>query len=116
MALARIDPHASRRARGQPGVARGEAGEESERAEITAIVPAGDEARLERAAEALARELADGLGGFAVTVSLSRRVADPVDLHRAGQEARLAANVGEAEGHASSPSRTPAPTACCCRR
>ena len=30
----------------------------------------------------------------------SRRCADPVDLYRAGSEARLAVNVGEAEGHA----------------
>jgi hypothetical protein len=83
-----------------PGSLAAQAQEDSEHAEITAIVPAGDEPRLLRAAEALSRELSDGLGGFAVTVSLSRRVADPVDLHRAGQEARLAANVGEAEGHA----------------
>ncbi len=82
-----------------PGALAADAGEEAERAEITAIVPAADEGTLQRAADALARELGDGLAGFAVTVSLSRRVADPVDLHRAGQEARLAANVGEAEGH-----------------
>jgi hypothetical protein len=82
-----------------PGSLAADAGDDSERSEITAIVPAGDDARLLRAAEALSRELVDGLAGFAVTVALSRRVADPVDLHRAGQEARLAANVGEAEGH-----------------
>src|SRR4029079_11504486 len=87
-----------------PGSLAADAGEESERAEITAIVPAADEARLKRAAEALARELTDGLGGFAVTISLSRRVTDPVDLHRAGQEARLAAHVREDGGHTTLPS------------
>ncbi|HEX2359626.1 MAG TPA: helix-turn-helix domain-containing protein [Solirubrobacterales bacterium] len=69
-----------------------------ERAEIVAIVPTNDDARLGRAAESLATELEQGLTGFAVTVSRSRVAADPVDLYRAGQEARLAANVGEAEG------------------
>jgi DNA-binding PucR family transcriptional regulator len=65
---------------------------------VVAIVPEGDEAPIARAAEALVAELEAGLKGFAVTVSRSRRAADPVDLHRAGQEARLAANVGAAEG------------------
>ena len=36
--------------------------------------------------------------GFTVGVSQSRVALDPVDLYRAGQEALLAANVGEAEG------------------
>jgi sugar diacid utilization regulator len=67
-------------------------------AEISAIVPAEDDERLARAAAGLARELEDGLGGFHLTVGRSRRGADPVDLYRAGNEARLAVNVGEAEG------------------
>ena len=33
-----------------------------------------------------------------MTIGRSRRAADPVDLYRAGSEARLAVNVGEAEG------------------
>jgi sugar diacid utilization regulator len=66
--------------------------------EIAAIVPAEDEARLQRAAAGLARELEDALSGFHLTIGASRRVADPVDLYRAGNEARLAVNVGEAEG------------------
>jgi DNA-binding PucR family transcriptional regulator len=65
---------------------------------VVAVVPTDDDARLARAAKALVSELAEGLPGFAVTVSRSRLAADPVDLYRAGQEARLAANVGEAEG------------------
>ena len=62
--------------------------------------PAEDEKQLDRAATALERELAEGLSGFSVAIGRSRRAADPVDLHRAGSEARLAVNVGEAEGHA----------------
>ncbi len=47
-----------------------------------------------------ARELDDSLSGFHLTIGRSRRCADPVDLYRAGSEARLAVNVGEAEGRA----------------
>jgi sugar diacid utilization regulator len=67
-------------------------------AEVAVIVPAEDDERLARAAAGLARELADSLPGFHLTIGRSRRSADPVDLHRAGAEARLAVNVGEAEG------------------
>jgi sugar diacid utilization regulator len=67
-------------------------------AEVAVIVPAEDDERLARAAAGLARELADSLTGFHVTIGRSRRCADPVDLYRAGSEARLAVNVGEAEG------------------
>jgi len=66
-------------------------------AEIAVIVPAEDDERLARAAAGLARELDDGLPGFHLTIGHSRRAADPVDLYRAGNEARLAVNVGEAE-------------------
>ncbi len=69
-----------------------------EAAEIVAIVPAEDDERLARAAAGLARELDDSLSGFHLTTGRSRRCADPVDLYRAGSEARLAVNVGEAEG------------------
>jgi len=67
-------------------------------AEVAVIVPAADDERLERAASGLGRELKDGLAGFHLTIGRSRRCADPVDLYRAGSEARLAVNVGEAEG------------------
>jgi sugar diacid utilization regulator len=67
-------------------------------AEVAVIVPAEDDERLARAAAGLARELADSLSGFHLTIGRSRRSADPVDLHRAGAEASLAVNVGEAEG------------------
>lgn len=79
-----------------PGaLATAEEGEAS--AEIAVIVPAEDEDRLQRAAAGLARELDDSLQGFHLTIGASRRVTDPVDLYRAGSEARLAVNVGEAE-------------------
>jgi sugar diacid utilization regulator len=74
--------------------------EDGEAAQIAAIVPAGDDQRLDRAACGLARELEEGLSGFHLTIGHSRRAADPVDLYRAGNEARLAVNVGEAEGRA----------------
>jgi sugar diacid utilization regulator len=80
-----------------PGaLATAEAGELA--AEIAVIVPAEDEERLARAASGLSRELEDALPGFHLTIGASRRVSDPVDLYRAGNEARLAVNVGEAEG------------------
>jgi sugar diacid utilization regulator len=80
-----------------PGaLASAEAGEVA--AEIAVIVPAEDDERLARAAAGLARELEDSLPGFHLTIGASRRVGDPVDLYRAGNEARLAVNVGEAEG------------------
>jgi DNA-binding PucR family transcriptional regulator len=68
--------------------------------EIAAILPAEDDEHLARAATGLARELDDSLAGFHVTIGCSRRAADPVDLYRSGNEARLALNVGEAEGKA----------------
>jgi PucR family transcriptional regulator, purine catabolism regulatory protein len=79
-----------------PGaLAAAESGEVA--AEIAVVVPAEDDGRLARAAAGLSRELEDALPGFHLTIGVSRRVADPVDLHRAGSEARLAVNVGEAE-------------------
>jgi sugar diacid utilization regulator len=79
-----------------PGaLATAEAGELA--AEIAVIVPAEDEERLARAASGLSRELEEALPAFHLTIGASRRVADPVDLYRAGNEARLAVNVGEAE-------------------
>jgi len=81
-----------------PGSLASLSGEEA--AEIATIVPAADDDRVERAGAALSRELADGLAGFHLTIGHSRHAADPVDLYRAGNEARLAVNVGEAEGRA----------------
>jgi sugar diacid utilization regulator len=80
-----------------PGALAGTGGGEVA-AEVAVIVPAADDERLERAASGLGRELGDSLAGFHLTIGRSRRCADPVDLYRAGSEARLAVNVGEAEG------------------
>jgi DNA-binding PucR family transcriptional regulator len=80
------------------GALAAEGPHEGESAEVVAVVPAAEEERLARAAETLANELEAGLTGFTVGVARSRVASDPVDLYRAGQEARLAANVGEAEG------------------
>jgi hypothetical protein len=71
---------------------------DGESAEVAAIVPCDGEEALARAASILERELTNSLGGFAVTVARSRWTAEAVDLYRAGKEAVLAANVGEAEG------------------
>lgn len=71
---------------------------DGESAEVAAVVPADGEGALERALSVLDRELGTALSGFRVTVARSRWTPDAVDLYRAGQEARLAANVGEAEG------------------
>jgi sugar diacid utilization regulator len=68
--------------------------------EVAVIVPAEEDERLARAAKGLARELADSLSGFHITIGRSRHAGDPADLYRSGSEARLAVNVGEAEGKA----------------
>jgi sugar diacid utilization regulator len=81
-----------------PGALAAEGDWQGEGAEVVAILPAEDDERAARAAEALAAELEQELTGFAIVVSRSRIAGDPVDLYRAGHEARLAANVGEAEG------------------
>ena len=81
-----------------PGALGAEGSQNAEGAEVIAIVPADEEEKLALAADALANELEAGLSGFTVSVSQSRVAVDPVDLYRAGQEALLAANVGEAEG------------------
>ncbi len=81
-----------------PGALATSEGGDSAAAQIAVIVPAEDDERLARAAAGLSRELEDSLAGFHMTTGRSRRSADPVDLYRAGSEARLAVNVGEAEG------------------
>jgi DNA-binding PucR family transcriptional regulator len=80
------------------GALAAEGASEGEAADVIAVVPADGDERLARGADALANELETGLTGFTVGVARSRIAADPVDLFRAGQEALLAANVGEAEG------------------
>lgn len=62
------------------------------------LVPCQDEARLLKVQEAIDRELPRSLGGFGVVISRSRHAADPEEIPRASSEARLALNVGAAEG------------------
>ncbi len=76
----------------------GDAREELPRPEGEAIVlvPGPEPAR--RIAEAVLRELEANLGSpYHFAVAVSRPAPDPVDIHRAGAEATLAANVAEAQ-------------------
>ncbi len=65
--------------------------------EIAVLMPDGDGEVGRRAAASILRELESGLPGFAFAVGRSRRVEDPLELHRARNEALLAANVVEGE-------------------
>src|SRR5919202_1139257 len=65
--------------------------------ELVPLVPGpGEVAR--RLASAPDRELAASLSNYTFVVARSRPAADPVDLHRAGAESLLAANVAEGRG------------------
>jgi PucR family transcriptional regulator, purine catabolism regulatory protein len=66
--------------------------------ELVILTPGPDASGAKRVAAAVVRELEAGLPGFTVTVARSRHAQDPADLHRAGAEALLAANVAEARG------------------
>jgi sugar diacid utilization regulator len=66
--------------------------------ELVVVTPCPDATTARRTATAILRELEAALPGFTVTVARSRHAADPADLHRAGAEALLAANVAEARG------------------
>lgn len=70
---------------------------DAEGAEIAVLLPDGDGEVGRRAAASILRELESGLPGFAFAVGRSRRVEDPLELHRARNEALLAANVVEGE-------------------
>ena len=66
--------------------------------DLVILVPLAGEDDGTRTADAVLGELEQGLTGFMLVVALSRPASDPADLHRAGAEALLAANVGEARG------------------
>ncbi len=70
---------------------------ESPAAEVAVVVPGGDEAAAERAAEGVLRELQAGLPGHTFAVGRSRVALEGTDLARAGSEALLAANVAEGD-------------------
>jgi DNA-binding PucR family transcriptional regulator len=66
-------------------------------AEVVVLLPGADDATAARAAEAILRELQSALPGHSFALGRSRPAPDPVDLHRAGAEALLAANVAEGD-------------------
>jgi sugar diacid utilization regulator len=68
--------------------------------ELVVLVPGEGGEPGARVARAVSAELDAGLTGYHVTVAISRPTTDPVDLHRAGAEALLAANVAGARGEA----------------
>jgi sugar diacid utilization regulator len=65
---------------------------------VIVLAAAAEEAAVRRVAEAVARELSSSVHGFTFAVGHSRVAVDPVDLHRAANEALLAANVSDARG------------------
>jgi sugar diacid utilization regulator len=66
--------------------------------ELVILVPGSDPSVGRRAATAVLHELEANLPAFVVTVARSRHTLEPADVHRAGAEALLAANVAEARG------------------
>jgi sugar diacid utilization regulator len=74
-----------------------DAGPHAER-ELVIVTPSVDGAAQRRVAAAILRELEAALPEFTLVVARSRHAGDPTDLHRAGAEALLAANVAEARG------------------
>ena len=66
-------------------------------AEVVVLVPGSDGPTMRRAADGVLRELQSSLAGCTFALGRSRRAADPADLHRAGYEALLAANVAEGD-------------------
>ncbi|HST41909.1 MAG TPA: helix-turn-helix domain-containing protein [Conexibacter sp.] len=65
--------------------------------EVVVLVADGDGDAGRRVSATVLRELEANLSGFAFAVGRSRVARDPVDLHRAGNEALLAANVVEGD-------------------
>jgi sugar diacid utilization regulator len=66
-------------------------------AEIVVVLPGGDDGAAARTADAMLRELQSALPGHTFALGRSRPATDPADLHRAGAEALLAANVAEGD-------------------
>ena len=65
--------------------------------EVIVLVPDHDGDLGRRVASAMLRELESGLPGFAFAIGRSRHTEDPSELHRAANEALLAANVVEGD-------------------
>jgi sugar diacid utilization regulator len=85
-----------------PALPRGNGAEGSLRPqrELAILVPGPGPEPGVRAAQAVCHELELNLSQYNLVVARSRPAADPTDLHRAGAEALLAANVAEARGEA----------------
>jgi sugar diacid utilization regulator len=72
-----------------------------EAGQIIVLVPDPDGDAGRRACSSILRELESGLPGFAFALGRSRHTPDPRELHRAGNEALLAANVVEGDAERS---------------
>ncbi|HWC28226.1 MAG TPA: helix-turn-helix domain-containing protein [Solirubrobacteraceae bacterium] len=70
---------------------------DSHAAEVIVLVPGGEDAIARRAAEGVLRELQAGLPGHSFAIGRSRVALEPLDLHRAANEALLAVNVAEGD-------------------
>jgi sugar diacid utilization regulator len=68
---------------------------------VLMVIPDGDGEAGRRVSAAIIRELESGLSGFVFAIGRSRRVEDPRELQRAGNEAMLSANVVEGEPESS---------------
>ena len=85
------------RAAGAPTVAATSARPGARDGEVVVLVAEADDHASQRAAEGVLHEFEANLHGFAFAVGRSRVAQDAVDLHRAGKEALLAANVALAD-------------------
>ena len=65
--------------------------------QVIVLLPDSDGESGRRVSSAILRELESGLPGFTFALGRSRKAADPLDLHRAANEALLAANVVEGD-------------------
>jgi len=86
-------------ARGARSIAPGSiaAPSDDDAAEIVVLVPDPDGETSRRVSAGIMRELESGLSGFAFAIGRSRHAENPLDLHRAGDEALLAVNVVEGD-------------------
>jgi hypothetical protein len=82
----------------RPRGSRGEGRTLRPERELSIVIPGSGAEIGARAAEAIRNELELGLTHYGLVVASSRPAPDPTDLHRAGAEALLAANVAEARG------------------
>jgi sugar diacid utilization regulator len=70
---------------------------DEDRGEIVVLTPDPDRDTGRRVTGGIVRELESGLPGFAIAIGRSRVTGDPLELHRAANEALLAVNVVEGD-------------------